>query len=201
MPAARKCVPRVVLVAHDRIGCLRADWNSVPDKRCAAQERAKPVTKNTNLLTERQVPKMKRYGKTAIVVVVAIVGSYVAFGQQQGGMMGGGMMNRGGSQRGMMQNRQDMPAMSRMRGMMAQGMAQSMTRPELVATSDGGVCVLVGGKLMKYDGQLNLVKEAELKVDYEGMQQKMQKMMKNMPMMRRGMMRSAGRKSEGDGTQ
>ena len=35
--------------------------------------------------------------------------------------------------------------------------------PAVVATSDGGVVVLTGGKLAKYDNSLNLVKEVEIK--------------------------------------
>ena len=60
------------------------------------------------------------------------------------GMMGGGMM--------------------KMMGM--QGM---MGKSSMVASSDGGVIVLVGNKLYKYDQDLNLVKEAEIKVDMEAM--------------------------------
>ena len=48
-----------------------------------------------------------------------------------------------------------------MMGMMKGGMhSQSM-----VASNDGGVFVLSGGKLMKYDSMLNLVQEIELKGD------------------------------------
>lgn len=36
---------------------------------------------------------------------------------------------------------------------------------EMVATSDGGIIVLAGGKLYKYDKDLNLKKEVELKID------------------------------------
>ncbi len=35
--------------------------------------------------------------------------------------------------------------------------------PTMVATSDGGVVVLMGNKLVKYDGNLELVKEVEMK--------------------------------------
>ena len=35
--------------------------------------------------------------------------------------------------------------------------------PTIVATSDGGVVVLMGNRLVKYDSALNLVKEAEMK--------------------------------------
>ncbi len=54
------------------------------------------------------------------------------------GMMGGGRMGMKGG-----------PMMS--------------IHPTLVATSDGGVVVLMGKKLVKYDRDLELVKEVELK--------------------------------------
>ena len=36
-------------------------------------------------------------------------------------------------------------------------------QPTMIATSDGGVIILSGPKLLKYDSELNLVKEIELK--------------------------------------
>ena len=36
-------------------------------------------------------------------------------------------------------------------------------KPEMVASSDGGVIVLSGNKLYKYDKNLNLIKEVEIK--------------------------------------
>ncbi len=47
-----------------------------------------------------------------------------------------------------------------MKGKMRMGMHRP---PSMIATSDGGVLVLNGGKLAKYDAQLNLVKEVEIK--------------------------------------
>lgn len=38
----------------------------------------------------------------------------------------------------------------------------------IVATSDGGVVVVLGNKLSKYDSNLNFVKEVELKMPKEG---------------------------------
>ena len=51
-----------------------------------------------------------------------------------------------------------------------------MMQKQLVATSDGGVIVLAGNKLYKYDKNLNLVKEAEIKMDFEGMKKMMDQM-------------------------
>ena len=39
----------------------------------------------------------------------------------------------------------------------------------MVATKDGGVVVMVGNKLFKYDRNLNLVKETEIKIDFMAM--------------------------------
>ena len=54
---------------------------------------------------------------------------------------------------------------------------------QMVATSDGGVIVMAGHKLFKYDKDLNLVKEVELKTQFElkidaGSMQEMMKGMK-----------------------
>jgi hypothetical protein len=57
----------------------------------------------------------------------------------------------------------------------------------LVATADGGVVVWLGNKLFKYDKDLVLQKEVEIKIDMESMQ----KMMKKCSM-------SGKMKSEGD---
>lgn len=48
-----------------------------------------------------------------------------------------------------------------------------MMGKSVTATSDGGVIVSVGNKLMKYDKNLKLVKEAEIKVNMAEMQKKM----------------------------
>jgi len=69
----------------------------------------------------------------------------------------------------------------RMGGMIMQMMG-SMQK-QMVATNDGGVIVLAGNKLLKYDKDLNLVKEVELKTQFElkidaGSMQEMMKGMK-----------------------
>jgi hypothetical protein len=132
----------------------------------------------------------KSFVIAGVGVVVAAAASYVAFGQASSD----GMMGREASRQNMSGN--DATTM-RLRGMMAQSMAESMARQTVVAMPDGGVMVLAGGKLMKYDSGLNLVKEVPLKMDFEDMRQQMQGMMDTMPMMHRGMMRS----SAGDGAQ
>ena len=53
-------------------------------------------------------------------------------------------------------------------GMPMQGMGKMccamMGKAQMVATDEGGVIVLAGPKLMKYDADLNLVKEVEVKM-------------------------------------
>ena len=66
-------------------------------------------------------------------------------------------------------------------------MMKSMMDRNVVATSDGGIVVAVGNKLTKYDKDLNVVKEVELKMDMEGMQKMMENMKGMCPMMK-GMM-------------
>ena len=86
-------------------------------------------------------------------------------GMMGGGMMGGGMMGKGGMMMGM-------------HGMMMKMMEKSVT-----ATSDGGIVIVAGDKITKYDKDLNLVKEVELKSNMEAMQKMMSQMMEKCPMM------------------
>ena len=68
----------------------------------------------------------------------------------------------------------------RMGGMIMQMMGT--IQKQMVATNDGGVIVMTGNKLLKYDKDLNLVKEVELKTGFEVKMDvgSMQEMMKNM---------------------
>ena len=82
------------------------------------------------------------------------------------GMMGQGMMAKGMMGQPMMQQGQARP----MQGMMMKAMMEK----EMVATPDGGVIIMVGNKLLKYDKDLNLKKEVEIvKFDKEAMMEKM----------------------------
>jgi hypothetical protein len=45
-----------------------------------------------------------------------------------------------------------------------------MMGKSMIATTDGGVVVMMGDKLMKFDKDLNLVKETKIKIDIEGME-------------------------------
>jgi len=77
-------------------------------------------------------------------------------------------------------------------------MMGSMMSKAIAPTTDGGVIVLAGDKLIKYDKDLNLVKEVEVKMDMEGMQKKMSQMMEKCPMCK-GMMQGGGMMKKGTG--
>jgi hypothetical protein len=76
-------------------------------------------------------------------------------------------------------------------GMMDSSMACQMMKmrmmgpKEAFATSDGGVVVIVGNKMMKYDKDLNFKKEVELKIDSTAMNS-MKQMMQQCPGMKSG---------------
>jgi hypothetical protein len=69
-----------------------------------------------------------------------------------------------------------------------------MSGKELLATQDGGVVLMIGNKLIKYDAQLNLVKETEVKIDMEAMKNKMEEMKKNCPMCSKEFSKDKGEK-------
>jgi hypothetical protein len=54
----------------------------------------------------------------------------------------------------------------------------------MTATPDGGVIVAVGDRLIKYDNQLNVVKDTEMKIDMNQMFSSVQKMMEKCPLCR-----------------
>ncbi len=126
---------------------------------------------------------MKRFMIVAVpVALLAMVGSYGVLAQQgsqtsqpPSGTMGQtGMMGRGTgmtSQGGQMQG-------CAMCGMMT----GAMMMKTMTATPDGGVIVAVGNRLIKYDNQLNVVKDTEMKIDTNQMFSSVQKMMENCPM-------------------
>jgi hypothetical protein len=97
-----------------------------------------------------------------VILMVATVAYFAFAAEQKDEMMGKEVMG------------QVMLGMCPMHTMMCQGMMQK----EMVATEDGGVIIMAYNKLCKYDKDLNLVKEVELKIDIKAMQDKMQQMMK-----------------------
>jgi len=98
---------------------------------------------------------------------------------------------------------------SGMQGMMDKGpmmpmcpmhhmMMGSMMSKAIAPTEDSGIIVLAGDKLIKYDKDLNLVKEVKIEMDMEGMQKKMSQMMEGCPMCK-GMMQGGGMMKKGTG--
>ena len=65
--------------------------------------------------------------------------------------------------------------------MMGMCSMQGMMQKTMVATEDGGVVVMMGDKLVKYDKDLNKVKEVAIPMDVEQMQGGMQKMQQGCP--------------------
>jgi hypothetical protein len=78
-----------------------------------------------------------------------------------------------------------------MMGMMDSSMACTMMKMHAISpkaafgTSDGGVVVIIGNKMMKYDKDLNLKKEVELKIDSTALNSMMH-MMQQCPGMKSG---------------
>ena len=63
------------------------------------------------------------------------------------------------------------------------GMMMGMYMPQVTTTSDGGVIVVTGRKLIKYDKDLNLKKEITVPIDTTGVQTMWQHMNQACPMM------------------
>lgn len=61
-------------------------------------------------------------------------------------------------------------------------MRNLMVAKSIIATSDGGVIVLIGNKLQKYDKDLVLQKEVPIKADVEGVCETMTQMKGKCPM-------------------
>jgi hypothetical protein len=60
---------------------------------------------------------------------------------------------------------------------MCGAIAAGMARVRLAVTPEGGAIVSANGRLMKYDGQLNLIKQIDLPLDIEQMHRRMLEMM------------------------
>jgi len=136
---------------------------------------------------------MKRTTFVAIITTFILILSGSCFAQenddqtgQMGHMMSGqGMMgHQGMSDQGTNDRYHKMNRCPMGKGMM-NGMPMSgMMGKSMVATQDGGVVIMIGNKLYKYDQKLKLEKETEIPVDYKGLKN----MMTNMQNMGMGMM-------------
>jgi hypothetical protein len=130
-----------------------------------------------------------------ILVVLFMATSFTSFAQDPSEMKGSMMGGKGMMKKGMMMPHGEMRGMGPMSGMMKMMMPQAV-----VATEDGGIVVMAGNKLMKFDKNLNLVKEVEIKIDIEGMRKQMKEMMEKCPWyqkkMQEGSMMEKGSKME-----
>lgn len=57
-----------------------------------------------------------------------------------------------------------------------------MGERKLIATQDGGAILIMGNKLIKYDAQMNVIKEVAITIDMEAMKKSMEEMKANCPM-------------------
>jgi hypothetical protein len=64
---------------------------------------------------------------------------------------------------------------------MHQMMGGPMTSKSMIATTDGGVVIMIGDKLMKFDRDLNLVQETKVEMNIEGTPEKPDQPMKECP--------------------
>jgi hypothetical protein len=125
--------------------------------------------------------------KRTIVWVVAILACaggamFVVSAQGEQGMMDGNrpMMQKGmgmmGEHKGTMEPNSMMMekcmTMMHEKGMEHMAM-HPMMHSQMVATSHGGVIIMIGPKLLKYDKDLNLVKETEIKIDWQAWRKSM----------------------------
>lgn len=112
---------------------------------------------------------MKKTLILAAVVLVLAAGTYLALAKETDqGMMQKGMGMMDGNS---MMMHKGMSMMNE-KGMEGMGM-HPMMHGSMVATSDGGVIVMMGTKLLKYDKDLNFVKEVEIKIDWQAWKKSM----------------------------
>jgi len=138
---------------------------------------------------------MKRtYVMVAIVAAVGLV-TYWALAAETSesnkGMMGQGMMEKGMMGQGTMSQGtmgQHMTGQSMMGGGMMGGMCpmhmmmgRMASTVYMVPTSDDGAIVIMGKTLFKYDKDLKLVKQTEMRIDLEAMCREMKEMVDKCP--------------------
>jgi hypothetical protein len=122
---------------------------------------------------------MKRTMFLSLIVVVSIAFMSLAIAQDRTTTMKEtektGMMNK----QGMMGQGEHMMGQGESWGPheMCGMMMGSMMEHCMVPTGDGGVIVMMGDKLMKYDRDLNLVKEMQVAIDMDHMSDMMSRMM------------------------
>lgn len=113
---------------------------------------------------------MKKTITLIIVVALVAIGFYLTFTTVT---MGGGMMRddmmTGNENRQQEMEQQNMTGEMQGRymieGMM--GMGSMMNNSAIVVTPDGGLVVLMGNQLYKYNDKLNLVKQTEINFNWD----------------------------------
>ena len=108
-----------------------------------------------------------RHGTMTLALVLFVALGTVMTGiagQHGGGMRKGKMMHRGG--------KTEAKGESMMGGGMMGG---GMMRRQVVPTEDGGIVILMGDKIVKYDKNLNMVNETEIEIDEDEMMRMMKK--------------------------
>lgn len=116
---------------------------------------------------------------TGMVVVTMVAGSAHA-------RMHGKMMDKDKDMHDKKEMKKDMPMMH-----------GGMMKREVVPSGDGGVIVVVGNMLLKYDKNLELVKKSTIEISDKDMEQMMKKMKKKCAMCRK-MMKEKTEKTEKD---
>jgi hypothetical protein len=133
---------------------------------------------------------MKRFLPFTFVIFLAAGIAYLAFAAEPTSAMAG----KHDESKAMMCKDMKHNEMMERKGMMGMCPAHMMMREhvmkkEIIATQDGGVIVIAAGKLYKYDKDINLVKEVEMKCDVD-MKEKMGNMreecMEKCQMMKQG---------------
>jgi hypothetical protein len=128
---------------------------------------------------------MRKVMVIALLVALPLVFSALAFAEEPG--MPGSIMQEEKAPAKECQGKMKMGEKGMMKcckgreGCCMQGMMGSMMSKQIIATTDGGIVVLAGNKITKFDKDLNLVKEAEIKMDMEGMQKMMLQMKEKCP--------------------
>lgn len=135
---------------------------------------------------------MKKITLSAIIMAFILVSATICIAQaeqEQTGQMGHMMSGHsimghhemsGNETEGENNMKTRCPMGMRMGGMkgMSKGcmMGGCMMGKTMVPSDDGGVIVMIGNKLYKYDKNLELKKETELSIDYESMKKMMMEM-------------------------
>ena len=122
--------------------------------------------------------------KAIFLVVVAalfLAVPAISFSEEQVQEQAPAMPEKGMMEKGMMGQGMMTPEKMKEMRPMHEMMMKKMMQKEIVATTDGGVVIMVGNKLLKYDKNLNLKSEAEIKIDIEAMKESMQQMKQGCP--------------------